>query len=87
VPTLMLSFDDDDYAPPRTVRALRRRLARAPLEHRASGAGGHFGFFRAKHAALWPDALDFIDRALAGDEPRTDVLTIAELEADLSYGR
>jgi predicted alpha/beta hydrolase len=90
VPTLMLSFDDDDYAPPRTVAALRRRLRDAPLEHRAWRPGeqgldavGHFGFFRPKSAALWPAALAFVDAALAGDDPRTDVLRLEDIEADL----
>jgi predicted alpha/beta hydrolase len=86
----MMSFDDDDYAPPRTVTALRRRLRGAPLEHRAWRPGqhgldavGHFGFFRPKAAALWPAALAFVDAALAGEDPRTDVLRLDDIEADL----
>jgi predicted alpha/beta hydrolase len=93
-PTLVMSFADDDYAPPRAVAALTRRLGGAPLEHRAWRAGdrglaavGHFGFFRAKNAALWPDAIAFIDAALDGRDPRTDCLKLEDLEADLRNGR
>lgn len=92
VPTLLYSFADDDYAPPRTVAALRRRLRGAPLEHRAwrpgdhgQAAVGHFGFFRPRAAALWPDVIAFLDAALAGDDPRTDVLRLDELEAQLRF--
>jgi len=93
-PTLLLSFADDDFAPPRAVAALRRRLRAAPLEHRTWRPGdhglaavGHFGFFRRRAARLWPDALRFVDAVVAGEDPRTDVLRVADLEEDLRYGR
>ena len=95
-PTLMLSFSDDDFAPPRTVAALRARLRGAPLEHRAWRPGergldavGHFGFFRPRAAALWPAAAAFLDEAIAGRDPIAprEALCVAEIEADLRYGR
>jgi predicted alpha/beta hydrolase len=93
-PTLLLGFTDDDFAPPRTVAALRRRLRGAPLEHRTWRPGdrgldavGHFGFFRPRAAALWPDAVGFVGAVLAGVDPRRDVLRAADLEADLRFGR
>jgi predicted alpha/beta hydrolase len=93
-PTLLLSFSDDPYAPPRTVAALEARLAGAPLERRDWRPGqrgldaiGHFGFFRPRNAALWPDAVAFLDAALRGEDPRRDVLRVEELEAELRFGR
>src|SRR5262249_11881854 len=93
-PTLVQSFTDDRFAPPRAVDALVERLRFAPLEHRvwrpgdrALAAVDHFGFFRPTHAALWPDVVDFLDEALAGRDPRTDVLRLEDLEEDLAYGR
>ncbi len=59
---LALHFNDDqDYAPPETVRDLVKRFPNADAQiqeynprlqkHRYVG---HFGFFQKKHAALWP---------------------------------
>ena len=73
-PTVMFSFTDDWYAPPRAVEALVRALAGAPLEHRriepAAGKPiGHFGFFRPQHeAGLWMEARDHLLAMAAGRE-------------------
>jgi predicted alpha/beta hydrolase len=61
-PLLALSMADDrGFSPPATMRALLQRFSGAQIEHQqiaaADGAGGrigHFGFFRAHNAALWP---------------------------------
>jgi len=99
-PTMMMSFADDGFAPPRTVAALRRRLRNAPITERAWKPGdrgldsiGHFGFFRPRARALWADAIDFVDDALRGDAPatapnlRAQQLCLDEIQADLDYGR
>jgi len=93
-PTLLLSFSDDDYGPPRAIDALARRISGGRFEHRAWQPGeydldavGHFGFFRASHAVLWPDAIAFVNDALGGRDPRRDALRLDELEQDLRYGR
>jgi predicted alpha/beta hydrolase len=83
-PTLVLSSAADTFAPPPAVDALIRRLSSAPLEHRRLPDLDHFDFFRPTAATLWRDMLDF----LADPQPHPAAcLTLAELEADLHYGR
>ena len=73
-PLLALSMSDDlGFAPPAAVRALLRRFSGARIEHReipaaagAHGRIGHFGFFRAQNASLWPQVTQWLQaRALA----------------------
>jgi predicted alpha/beta hydrolase len=97
-PTLFYSFTDDTFAPGRAVAQLLSHLPKAQLEHRridprTLGAGpiGHFGFFRAGTASLWPAALDFVLGRLA-NERRTSEASgrfriMDEVMADLQYGR
>ncbi len=67
-PTLLWTFDDDDFAPPGTIAALVDRLANAPLAIRAVSRGGHFGFFRAAMAdPLWDESLAFFDSLRRGE--------------------
>jgi predicted alpha/beta hydrolase len=76
-PLLMMTFEDDDYAPENAVRALTDRLRAARLEHRAIAPGdhggapiGHFGFFRPRfRETLWADAAGFFGDVFAGREP------------------
>ena len=90
VPTRLYAFTDDDFAPPAAVDALVARLHGAPLEHRTIApadvglpAIGHFGFFRPRAAALWPDALRF----LAGEIAPRPWIGVDEITADLMHGR
>jgi predicted alpha/beta hydrolase len=83
-PTLVLSSADDTFAPRPAVRALIRRLSGAPLEHRRRDGLDHFDFFRPAAADLWREILDFLADPQPAPQP---CLTLAELEADLHYGR
>ena len=73
-PLLALSMSDDQgFAPPAAVRALLRQFSGARIEHReipaaagAHGRIGHFGFFKAQNATLWPQVTQWLQaRALA----------------------
>jgi predicted alpha/beta hydrolase len=66
-PVLAYSCADDRLAPADAVEALlrmysRARITRRQLDPHTLGLGplGHFGFFRAENAALWPPAADWI---------------------------
>lgn len=66
-PMLVLRVSDDRYAPAAAVQALHAEYAAAPQEHRViapEDAGlarlGHFGFFRASAASLWPPLVDWL---------------------------
>jgi predicted alpha/beta hydrolase len=92
-PTLLFSFTDDKFAPPGAVDALIRRLSAAPVTHRRVAPWdlslpdlGHFSFFRPRAAALWPEALAFIDTTLAGEAWFPGRLTLEDLQRDLFYG-
>ena len=64
-PVLAYGFDDDIYAPRAAVDALHALYVGARIERRQLGrdAGrfGHFGFFRARHRALWDDVATFLE--------------------------
>jgi predicted alpha/beta hydrolase len=79
-PLLMMTFEDDDYAPKKAVLALASRLRGARLHYRSisprdpcnpGGAPiGHFGFFRPRFRdSLWVDAERFFRDVFAGREP------------------
>lgn len=60
---VMLGMTDDPWATPRAIGALvpgfpNARVARLEIDpsHYGLEAVGHMGFFRSKHAALWPIA-------------------------------
>jgi len=61
-PILALSMSDDlGFAPPVCVRTLLHSFSRASIEHHEvpaaegyKGRIGHFGFFKSRNAALWP---------------------------------
>ncbi len=65
-PTLMIGIDDDPWATPQAIEALRVAFTNAPTERielRASDAGGHvghMGFFRVQSRALWERAFAYI---------------------------
>ena len=62
-PLLALSFEGDNYAPPRAVEALLREYAPARIERRhiEDRSIGHFGFFRrGLGEPLWDGVLDWI---------------------------
>ncbi|MGP1683680.1 MAG: alpha/beta hydrolase family protein [Giesbergeria sp.] len=74
-PLLAFSMSDDQgFAPPGAVRSLLRQFTGARIEHReipaadgARGRIGHFGFFKANNAALWPQVSQWLgSRARAG---------------------
>jgi predicted alpha/beta hydrolase len=73
MPLRMISFTDDDMAPPRAVEALLGYYAGAEREHRVVRPEeigvwsiGHFGYFRERSRdALWPDAVSFLRAHLA----------------------
>jgi predicted alpha/beta hydrolase len=67
LPVLALSFDDDNYAPPRALEALLVHYPAARIDRRhvsareAGGKLGHFGFFRpAMRDPLWTPTLDWL---------------------------
>ncbi|MDE2481979.1 MAG: alpha/beta fold hydrolase [bacterium] len=61
-PTLMIGLDDDPWATPQAIDALRPAFTHAPIERvelrarDASGSVGHMGFFRSHNRALWERA-------------------------------
>jgi len=93
-PTRLISFADDDFAPPGAIEALASRLGGAPLERDAWTPGddgvasiGHFGFFRPSAAALWPRATAFLEDALAGEVAPGRWVSEEEIREELEYGR
>lgn len=77
-PLLAWIFDDDIYAPEKSVRALLARMPGTDIEikkinGRYSGLGriGHFGFFREKmRNSLWPEIPEWI-LSLSDNKKRT----------------
>lgn len=71
-PSLSLSFTDDLYAPPDSVRAALDHYPNAPITEREISpeeldveAIGHLGFFRERFRdSLWTDTTDWITRTL-----------------------
>lgn len=69
-PLLAWSFEDDPYAPKRSVDALLAYFENAEVEHRhlagdalPGGRVGHFGFFRTGATeVLWEETLSWLDR-------------------------
>lgn len=67
-PLLAVSMSDDrGFAPPGAVHALLRRFSSARIEYREIAAAegdngriGHFGFFKPRNAALWPQVTDWL---------------------------
>jgi predicted alpha/beta hydrolase len=67
-PMLLHSFTDDDFAPPRSVEALRALYPNAKTEHNSIApqdigvdAIGHFGFFRKQFKdSLWADSAQWL---------------------------
>jgi predicted alpha/beta hydrolase len=65
-PLLALSFEGDNFAPPRAVEALLGEFAPAKIERRhiEDRSIGHFGFFRrGVGEKLWSEVLDWISYA------------------------
>lgn len=68
IPILTLGFDDDTYAPRKSIQRLQSALKRADIQDRYIRAKdlhpngiGHFGFFRdSGRENLWPDTLDWL---------------------------
>ncbi len=66
-PVLALGIDDDPWATPAAIEALRPAFTHAPVERAelrardASGSVGHMGFFRVQNRALWEHAFRFLD--------------------------
>jgi predicted alpha/beta hydrolase len=80
-PILSLSFTDDEYMSDRNIESLHgyysgaaRTMRRIAPGEVGSGAIGHFGFFRRRHAALWPIVGDWLAAAVQ----RPAVPTMAE---------
>jgi predicted alpha/beta hydrolase len=74
-PVLAYSCTDDRLAPPKAVDALlrlysRARITRRQLDPKTLGLEslGHFGFFRAENARLWPAAADWIRPTVPGQD-------------------
>lgn len=91
-PLLALSMSDDKgFAPPGAVRALLRRFVGARIEHReiaaaegAQGRIGHFGFFKAQNAALWPYVSRWLDGLSPTTRTRSQQSPVARLGGDYS---
>ena len=82
VPCMAISISDDPFAGEIGVRRFLFALPRAPvvraqIDARAEGRGriGHFGFFRRRHASLWPMVSRFLQPLAlalpAGGDPQT----------------
>lgn len=79
VPCMAINISDDPFASEVGVRRFlfafpHAPVVRAEIDAKALGRGriGHFGFFRRRHAALWPMATRFlrpVSIAAAGDQP------------------
>lgn len=67
-PVLAYSFDDDNWGTRRSVDAMmsaypsltRRHVIPAEVGMKAIG---HFGFFRSRSQALWPDVVNWLEQA------------------------
>ena len=78
-PICALSFTDDEYMSETSIRKLHARYSGAEVEIRRIAPGdvglsriGHFGFFRKQvDAALWPQALDWLNQRAARGQPDT----------------
>jgi predicted alpha/beta hydrolase len=68
IPILIMGFDDDTYAPRKSIQRLQSALKSPDIQDRYIRAKdlhpngiGHFGFFRASgRKDLWPDAVDWL---------------------------
>lgn len=75
---LVQIYDDQEFAPPEAVSALGHLFSSATLERRLVGAAevkgraiGHFGFFRSTfRRSLWPDCVNFLNRAVDAEGSR-----------------
>ncbi|MEE4364002.1 MAG: alpha/beta fold hydrolase [Desulfotignum sp.] len=68
IPILLMGFDDDTYAPEKSIQRLQSALKSADVQVRYLRGKdlhpkgiGHFGFFRASgRKNLWPDTVDWL---------------------------
>lgn len=68
IPILTLGFDDDSYAPRKSIQRLQSALSSADIQDRSLRGKdlhpkgiGHFGFFRTSgRKDLWPDTVDWL---------------------------